>query len=455
MSAFFVQSQCGTDTICIIPDGVTLKIDGNLNVGALIVRGVLEWTISTQSSSDQFLCGGYVVVENSGSFEMDLNSSTSNKKGWIYIKNNGAVHPELRSRSFGTSKQRYSSDNPTMEIRGRELSRTWSLLSEPLYPGMNTMKLLHDPAQMGWKVGDRLGISPTESTARGWGQDVRIVDIQNDGTITLNENINNYHRADFEIGNDAVANAPPALLSAEIVNLSRNIIITGDDFEEVQCDPNLPEAVGGEQTSVLGCRCATFRNKCHVGLHTMQKFGGVTKIINIRVEKCGQRGTSRLLLLMLLYCLLILLSAILFVSNFLQHVSSIFLQASKESIACISTKWKIVPIASSKEMLSKILNNVESSFTVPITPVSKTTSCTMFAVPMFIWKTATKCGILWLTTSRSAPFLFPTTCITDALFQEHPTGLPIRPTTNLDSFLVLAQTIISETEPRTISTECS
>ena len=298
VSAFSVQSQCGTnaDTICIIPDGLTLKMDGNLNVGALIVRGVLEWTISTQSSSsDQFLCGGYVVVENNGFFEMDLNSNTSNKKGWIYIKNNGAVHPELRSRSFGTSKQRYSSvDNPTMEIRGRDLSRTWSLLSEPLYPGMNTMKLLHDPAQMGWKVGDRLGISPTESRAQGWGQDVRIVDIQNDGTITLNENINNYHRADFEIGNNNAVganNASPALLSAEIVNLSRNIIITGDDFEEVQCDPNLPEAVGGEQTSVLGCRCASFRNKCHVGLHTMQKFGGVTKIENIRVEKCGQRGT--------------------------------------------------------------------------------------------------------------------------------------------------------------------
>lgn len=287
-----VQSQCRLDTICIIPEGATLQMDGNLNVGALIVRGKLEWTAATQSSLDQFLCGGYIVVEVNGSFQMHLNSNDADtKKAWIYIKNNGAVHPELRSRSFGTFKTKYSNDNPTMEIRGRDLSRTWSLLSKPLYPGMNTMNLMHNPVLMGWKVGDRLGISPTESLARGWGQDVRIVDILSDGTIVLNENINHDYRADFKVGNELVANSSPALLSAEVVNLSRNIIITGDDFEEVSCDSNLPESVTGEQTSVLGCRCSSFRNKCHVGLHTMQMHGGVAKIENVRVEKCGQRGT--------------------------------------------------------------------------------------------------------------------------------------------------------------------
>ena len=289
VSASFAQTQCGTDSICIVPDELTLLMDGSLNVGALIVRGVLEWTADTQpTSGDQFLCGGYIVVENNGYFNMELNSSGETRNGWIYIKNNGAVHPGLRSRSFGTSKERYSSDNPTMIVRGRTLARTWSLLSEPLSPGMTSMKLMHDAYQMGWRVGDRLGISPTEQNARGWGQDVVIDEIKNDGTIVLRQSINNYHRADFET---AETSRSAALLSAEVVNLSRNIILTGDDFEEVGCDSNLPEAVGGEQTSVLGCRCSSFRNKCHVGLHAMQKFGGVTKIEDIRVEKCGQRGT--------------------------------------------------------------------------------------------------------------------------------------------------------------------
>ena len=287
VSASHVQSVCGKDSICIIPDDLTLRMDTNLDLGALIVRGGLEWTTDSQSSSNQFLCGGYVVIEDNGSFEMDLNSEDDTKTGWIYIKNNGAVHPELRSRSFGTSKDRNSSDNPTMTIRGRKLTRTWSLLSVPLVPGDTTMTLMHDPVEMGWREGDRLGISPTESLAEGWGQDVVIQEIRNDGTVVLMSSINNYHRADFETSS---INGNAALLSAEVVNLSRNIILTGDDFEEVQCDPTLPEAVIGEETSVLGCKCSSFRSKCHVGLHSMQKGGGVTKIEDIRVEKCGQRG---------------------------------------------------------------------------------------------------------------------------------------------------------------------
>jgi hypothetical protein len=298
VSTSIVQRQCGTNTICIIPEGITLRMDGSLNVGALIIRGNLEWNDSTQNNTnDLFLCGGYAVVENNGSFGMDLgNNNNKNKKGWIYIKNNGAVHSELRSRAFGTFKERYNQNqNPIMMIRGRQdLKRTWSLLSEPLYKGDNTIKLMHSPSEMGWNIGDRIGISPTDNQAVGWGQDVYITDI-NKGVITINTPIKSEHRADFEVGNlQYVPGASPALLSAEVINLTRNIIITGDDFEEIACDPSLPEAVNGEQTSVKGCRCATFRTTCTVGLHTMHKFGGgddgITRIENVRVEKCGQRG---------------------------------------------------------------------------------------------------------------------------------------------------------------------
>ena len=287
ISAFSVQSQCDSSTICIIPDGITLQMNGNLNVGALILRGNLEWTSSTQDLEDQFLCGGYIVVEQNGSFEMSLNDS---KSGWVYIKNNGAEHPELQTRSFGTYKQRYSSDNPTMSISGREsLVRTWSLLSEALYPGARRVKLMHDPRDMGWRVGDRLAIAPTEPMAKGWGQVVFIKDIEEDGTITLNEMIEHTYMAKFQ---PSLSAKFAALLSAEVVNLTRNIVITGDDFEHVPCVPDLPEAVQGEQSSVKGCRCS-FRSKCTVGLHTMQKHGGVTKIQNTRIEKCGQRGRQR------------------------------------------------------------------------------------------------------------------------------------------------------------------
>ena len=49
-----------------------------------------------------------------------------------------------------------------------------------------------------------------------------------------------------------------ALRSAKVVNLLRNVVITGEAFRHVECNPSLPEAVPREETSVLGCHCSLF-----------------------------------------------------------------------------------------------------------------------------------------------------------------------------------------------------
>lgn len=69
-------------------------------------------------------------------------------------------------------------------------------------------------------------------------------------------------------------------------------MITGDEFKHVPCDPNLPEAIPGEETSVLGCRCSSFRSQCTMGLHTAAMHGGEASIQNTRIERCGQRGVE-------------------------------------------------------------------------------------------------------------------------------------------------------------------
>ena len=180
-------------------------------------------------------------------------------------------------------------DYPIIDIKGRELKRTWSVLANPIKIGDDSIKLMHNPNLMGWRVGDRLGISPTEVRATGIGEEFHIlaIDIVK-GVITLDGTAQYQHDASFVAPQEA--NQSPALMSAEVVNLSRNILITGDDLKHVPCDPNLPEAVGGEQTSTEGCRCASFRSKCTIGLHTAAMHGGTASIHNTRVEKCGQRG---------------------------------------------------------------------------------------------------------------------------------------------------------------------
>lgn len=140
-----VSSQCGDDSICTIPLGVSLQVDTSLNLGALIVKGTVEWNDDTQVNSSAFVCAGYIAVEGQGKWEMDIQV----KDAYIYIKDNGAVHTKLRSRAFGTWAET-SSDYPMIDITGRDLARTWSLLSVPVQSGDIMIKLMHNAALMGW-----------------------------------------------------------------------------------------------------------------------------------------------------------------------------------------------------------------------------------------------------------------------------------------------------------------
>jgi len=174
VSASSAQEQCDSNpnAICTVPHGIRLIMSSSLNVPALIVRGEVYWRDVDQLDDEQYLCAGYVAVEGNGKFIMNVGSSdsSSNKKAWIYIKDNGAVHPQGRSRFFGGVGASTSSINnfgPTIDITGRKMSRTWSLLAEPFKNNEISLKLLHSPIRMGWKVGDRIGISPTQKGSEG------------------------------------------------------------------------------------------------------------------------------------------------------------------------------------------------------------------------------------------------------------------------------------------------
>ena len=279
-----VESQCDLTSICIVPDGLSFQMTSNLNIGSLIIRGSLEWTDATQASSNAYLCAGYIAIEGTGQWNMNVQQ----KNSWIYIKDNGAVHNQLRTRTFGAVAMN-PGDYPILDLQGRELTRTLSLLSSPLKNGDVTMKLLHKPDLMGWNVGDRIAIAPTKLRSEGIGAEFYIQSIDaGDGTITLSNPVQDDFDAEFIP--PVNQGMQPALKSAEVVNLQRSIVITGDDFDHISCDNTLPEAVPGEQTSALGCRCASFRSQCTMGLHIIHMHNGESRIQNTRIEKCGQRG---------------------------------------------------------------------------------------------------------------------------------------------------------------------
>lgn len=244
VSAADLMELCGVSSVCIVPPGSTLRMTSSINVAALVIEGILLWDDSTQSMDDQWLCAGYVAIERDGQFNLNVVQS----RAWVYIKNNGEQHDILGSRAFG-------SVGGYIRVRGKPLQRTFSLLALPADRGATNIQLLHDPVAMGWVVGDRIAIAPTTSGSGGTADARTITAIDSSGTLTLSSPTTQAFEATL---------LPDALRSAEVVLLTRNVIITGDDFSHE----------GGKT----------------IGLHTVGMYSGTIQIEHARIEKCGQRG---------------------------------------------------------------------------------------------------------------------------------------------------------------------
>ena len=261
VSTSSAQAQCDATTICVVPAGATLIMDGSLNVGALRVLGALVWTDSTQAASDQWLCAGFVAVEANAAFNMTVHSGNA----WLYIKDNGASHANLGTRSFGG----ISSE---VRLAGRPLLRTWSLLASAVVAGSSSISLLHEPQAMGWRVGDRLMLAPTTRSSAGTADSASIASFgPGANEVVLSAPLAASYDANFLAAGGAGHAAP---LSAEVINLSRNLVISGDEMSLVE-----------------PCSASTLSSQsCTMGLHTAQLYGGLMRIEHTRVERCGQRG---------------------------------------------------------------------------------------------------------------------------------------------------------------------
>jgi len=90
-----------------------------------------------------------------------------------------------------------------------------------------------------------------------------------------------------------------ALVRAEVINLSRNILITGDDFDHVKgVSVSLPDGdeFDKQQASECTARPSISRTQCTLGLHIIAyEEGSVLSLQYTRVEKCGQRGVLGML----------------------------------------------------------------------------------------------------------------------------------------------------------------
>jgi hypothetical protein len=151
----------------------------------------------------------------------------TNKQGFVYIKNNGLKEDALKTRVFGA----YASGK--MLVTGRYLARTWSLLADRAIHGMNSISLLHSPVEMGWKIGDRIVIAPTVPRSTGDAEEFIIDSFGSNNSIRLLDKYGistGVISSFFEAKPIYTGKNMSALVQAEVINLSRNIIITGPLF---------------------------------------------------------------------------------------------------------------------------------------------------------------------------------------------------------------------------------
>ena len=154
---------CGSGSECVIPKGETWVLDQNADVDTLTVRGHFLWDTTRDNLR---LSAALVIVEPGGRFTLGTEDKPMLLRATIYIKdirdptNPGKskyIHPELGDRCFGGY-----GDGTVIDVHGARINRTWTLLERAAHSGSDHI-LVRDAQNLGWKVGDLIGIATTKT----------------------------------------------------------------------------------------------------------------------------------------------------------------------------------------------------------------------------------------------------------------------------------------------------
>jgi hypothetical protein len=240
---------CATGGHCVLPAGEVWKLDVSAHVETLTIKGTLTWDTTKK---DLELRAGYVFVDDGGHLEVGTTKNPMELNATIYITKTNHSTPMHGTRFLG------GHGSAKVDIHGRKLDKTWTVLSHTAYSGETKLHLKDDPVALGWRPGDRIGLATTQRAFGGPGESTvhRIYRVESH-SLTLMEPLQKEYW-----GGHREVHGRSFEMAAEVVNLERSILITGDheDIEET-----------GE------------------GLHTMITGTGYMDMRYARVEHCGQR----------------------------------------------------------------------------------------------------------------------------------------------------------------------
>mmetsp|Transcript_33320 Transcript_33320/g.59828 ORF Transcript_33320/g.59828 Transcript_33320/m.59828 type:complete len:107 (-) Transcript_33320:2347-2667(-) len=92
-----------------------------MTVNTLIIYGTLKWDIEKEGIE---LRAGYILVAEGGYLQVGTRMNPMQRRATIYITEGNESHPWLGTRFLG------STGAARIDIHGRVLQRTWTLLSK-------------------------------------------------------------------------------------------------------------------------------------------------------------------------------------------------------------------------------------------------------------------------------------------------------------------------------------
>lgn len=143
--------SCTMGSHCVITAGETWWLDMSVRLKTLTVKGTLRWDTSVGGLE---LRAGYISVEDSGLFEIGTKDRPMEKNATVFIEE-GQHHDRWGTRFL------FASGNSVINIHGRRLGRTWSLLAQDVFVNQTKLRFKHSLEAMGWRVGDTIGIATT------------------------------------------------------------------------------------------------------------------------------------------------------------------------------------------------------------------------------------------------------------------------------------------------------
>lgn len=243
----------GNKDIEIEPDE-NVALDSNIEVGSLVINGKL----SCSNLVDSVEIKARTIYVN-GTFNCGSASEKFNKKLIISLKHS-SLDPKINSGYRGM----IVNNKGVLNFNGDTNRAGYVRLNGTVFPGQNSITV---NKAVDWKIGDKILIAPTSYDSEQ-GETFTIKSISG-STISLDGSFKYLHWGNKETVN--TKNGPVELdQSAEVANLTRNILIRADESGGAISEADAPGA--------------------QLGGHVMVHRGGRAYVDGVEFSKMGQAG---------------------------------------------------------------------------------------------------------------------------------------------------------------------